>query len=72
MSDQDDDEIHQFGRRLGLKRHWFHRDHYDIPLEKRAAVIAAGATPTSVATLVGIRRAKRLAMKTITQTASML
>ena len=30
-SDRDFDELHAFAARLGLRRGWFQRDHYDLP-----------------------------------------
>lgn len=44
MSDGDDDELHEFARRLGLKRAWFHRgDHYDLTPRKRVMAVKFGA-----------------------------
>jgi predicted kinase len=43
------EELHEFADRLGLRRAWFQRDHYDLPARGRAAAIALGAedVPTS-------------------------
>jgi predicted kinase len=43
------EELHAFAGRLGLRRAWFQRDHYDLPAHGRAAAIALGAeeVPTS-------------------------
>ena len=30
------DELHAFAARLGLRRRWFQRDHYDLPPHGRA------------------------------------
>ena len=38
------DELHAFAARLGLRRSWFQRDHYDLPPHGRAAAVALGAT----------------------------
>lgn len=27
------DNLHKMADDLGIKRHWFHKDHYDIPME---------------------------------------
>ena len=35
MSDTEDEEIHNFALKLGLKREWFQEDHYDIVESKR-------------------------------------
>jgi predicted kinase len=37
------DELHAFAARLGLRRRWFQRDHYDLPPHARAAAVALGA-----------------------------
>ena len=38
-------ELHEFARRIGIKRHWFHRTklapHYDLIEVERAAALAA-------------------------------
>jgi predicted kinase len=36
-------ELHEFAARLGLRRTWFQRDHYDLPAHGRAAAVALGA-----------------------------
>ena len=38
-------ELHEFAERAGISRRAFEGDHYDIPQERHAAVVAAGATP---------------------------
>lgn len=35
--------LHEFAARLGLRRSWFHRDHYDISYGKRELAIMFGA-----------------------------
>jgi len=42
-SDRNFDELHAFAARLGLRRRWFQRDHYDLPAHARAAAVALGA-----------------------------
>ena len=37
------EELHEFAARLGLRRAWFQRDHYDLPARGRAAAVALGA-----------------------------
>ena len=37
------EELHEFAARLGLRRAWFQRDHYDLPPHGRAAAVAHGA-----------------------------
>lgn len=36
-------ELHEFAKRLGLKRSWFQRDHYDVSMSVRTRAIALGA-----------------------------
>jgi hypothetical protein len=63
-SDTSYDELHAFARGLGIPERGFDRDHYDVPAERYAQVVAAGAVPVSsrelVARLVtaGLRRRK--------------
>jgi hypothetical protein len=59
ISDSDDDEIHIFAGRIGLKREWFQHDHYDITAGKRIQAIKAGAIEVSAKEIVQIRREKR-------------
>ena len=42
-TDGDVEELHAFAARLGLRRAWFQRDHYDLPPHGRAAAVALGA-----------------------------
>lgn len=57
-------ELHTFAERVGIPRRGFDRDHYDVPEERRADVIAAGALPVTSRELVrrlvaaGLRRRK--------------
>jgi hypothetical protein len=57
-------ELHAFAERAGIPRRGFDRDHYDVPEERRADVIDAGALPVSSRELVrrlaaaGLRRRK--------------
>lgn len=39
----DQTELHEFAARLGLRRDWFHRDHYDISYSKRELALMLGA-----------------------------
>lgn len=43
MSDVSYDELHEFAAANGIPRRGFQGDHYDIPEEYRADLIAAGA-----------------------------
>ncbi len=63
-SDTSYDELHAFAAGLGIPPRGFDRDHYDVPAERYADVVAAGATPVSSRELVrrlvgaGLRRRK--------------
>ncbi len=43
VSDTSYDELHEFAQRLGFPGRAFHGDHYDVPADRRAEVVAAGA-----------------------------
>ena len=43
MSDESLDELHGFADAVGIPRRGFQGDHYDVPEEYRAELIAAGA-----------------------------
>lgn len=34
------DNLHRMAAALGLKRHWFHKSHYDIPVKRQAEITA--------------------------------
>ena len=51
-SDRDFAELHAFAARLGLRRAWFQRDHYDLPAHGRAAAVALGATEVDAGELL--------------------
>jgi len=63
-SDESFEELHAFARRTGIPARAFERDHYDVPAEHHAALVAAGATPVRARELVqrltsaGLRRPK--------------
>jgi muramoyltetrapeptide carboxypeptidase len=63
-SDASYEELHRFARTLGIPQRGFDRDHYDIPAERYAAVVAAGAQPVTSRELIerlkgaGLRRRK--------------
>jgi len=65
VSDTSYDELHAFAAALGIPARGFDRDHYDVPAERYADVVAAGATPVSSRELVrrllaaGLRRRKQ-------------
>ncbi|MGA8994403.1 MAG: DUF4031 domain-containing protein, partial [Nocardioidaceae bacterium] len=63
-SDASFEELHRFARSLGVPAQGFDRDHYDIPAERYASVVAAGAVPVPSRELIrrlqqaGLRRRK--------------
>ncbi|NYV77410.1 DUF4031 domain-containing protein [Streptomyces sp. UH6] len=64
-SDVSYDELHAFAALLGVPRRGFDGDHYDIPAERYAEVVRAGAVPVRSREIVrrlhaaGLRRRKR-------------
>jgi hypothetical protein len=64
-SDVSLEELHEFARRVGVPGRSFEGDHYDVPEERYAAMVAAGALPVPGRELVrrlqgsGLRRPKR-------------
>ncbi|MET9679663.1 DUF4031 domain-containing protein [Streptomyces coeruleorubidus] len=64
ISDVSYEELHTFAERLGVPRRAFERDHYDIPAERYADVVAAGAVEVGSREVVrllvgsGLRRPK--------------
>jgi hypothetical protein len=64
-SDASLEELHAFARRTGLPQRGFEGDHYDVPEERYAALVAAGAVHVPGRELVrrlqrsGLRRPKR-------------
>lgn len=70
MSDKDDEEIHAFAVKLGLKRIWFQSDHYDVVKSKQRRAIELGATLVGPEKLVEIRKQKRLARTKLHQITS--
>ncbi|MFF8229198.1 DUF4031 domain-containing protein [Streptomyces caelestis] len=64
ISDVSYEELHAFAERLGVPRRAFERDHYDVPAQRYADVVAAGAVEVSSREVVrllhgaGLRRPK--------------
>ncbi|WP_030419479.1 MULTISPECIES: DUF4031 domain-containing protein [unclassified Streptomyces] len=65
VSDVSYTELHAFADHLGVPRRAFERDHYDIPAQRYADVVAAGALEVGSREVVrllhasGLRRRKR-------------
>ncbi|GIG35462.1 DUF4031 domain-containing protein [Cellulomonas pakistanensis] len=60
VSDTSLDELHAFAERAGLPRPAFDLDHYDVPDEKHAELVALGAVPVSAGELIRRLRASGL------------
>ncbi|MFW6090452.1 MAG: DUF4031 domain-containing protein [Actinomycetota bacterium] len=52
VSDESHEELHEFAAAVGVPRHGFQGDHYDIPEQLYETVVAAGAVPVSSRELV--------------------
>ncbi len=74
-SDASLEELHAFARRAGLPERGFEGDHYDVPEERYAVLVAAGALPVTTRDLVrrlqvsGLRRPKRRGERVLTSSA---
>ena len=60
VSDVSHDELHAFAARLGIPRHVFQGDHYDLPEDHRARAVELGATEVGSRELVRRLRAAGL------------
>ncbi len=64
VSDESYDELHRFAGDIGIPKHTFQGDHYDIPKRLWATAVDAGAVPTDPRVLVrklrkaGLRKRK--------------
>ncbi|MFC5337515.1 DUF4031 domain-containing protein [Leucobacter denitrificans] len=47
VSDDNLEELHAFARANGIPERGFDRDHYDVPADMHAQLVAAGATHVS-------------------------
>jgi hypothetical protein len=52
VSDTSLEELHAFAEKARLPRRSFDRDHYDVPQERYASLVAAGAEPVTNRDLV--------------------
>jgi hypothetical protein len=52
ISDSNLDELHHFAAANGIPRRGFDRDHYDVPEDAHASLVAAGARHVDGHTLV--------------------
>ncbi|HET8756263.1 MAG TPA: DUF4031 domain-containing protein [Solirubrobacteraceae bacterium] len=53
VSDTDFDELHAFAARLGIPRHRFQGDHYDLPAHVRELAVELGAHEVTARELTG-------------------
>lgn len=53
VSDESFEELHAFAARLGIPRHRFQGDHYDLPAFVRVRAVAAGAVEVGTRELTG-------------------
>lgn len=63
VSDASLDELHAFARRAGLPERSFDLDHYDVPEERYAELLRAGAIPVTGRELVLRLRASGLRVR---------
>lgn len=54
------EELHAMADKIGVKRKWFHRHHYNICLAKRAAAVKCGAVEITTRHAAVIRHNFRL------------
>lgn len=54
-----DEELHTMADKIGIKRRWFQRNHYDVSLTKRALAIQNGAVQITMRQLSHMLRVKR-------------
>jgi flagellar biosynthesis GTPase FlhF len=47
MIGDDENELHEMARRIGVQRKWYQGDHYDIAMSKRVLALTFGAQPIS-------------------------
>jgi hypothetical protein len=60
ISDTSLEELHAFAAELGIPRRGFEGDHYDVPEERYAALVAAGARPIGGRELLRLLQASGL------------
>ena len=63
VSDTSLEELHRFARSVGIPERGFEGDHYDIPEERYASVVDAGARPTPARELLRALQASGLRMQ---------
>ena len=51
-----EEELHAMAARIGVARHWYQGDHYDIALSKRSRAVEAGAIEVTMVQLSSMCR----------------
>ena len=54
MIAETDEELHVMAEHIGMPRRAYQGDHYDVPLERRALAVAAGAVEVTQRQLVAL------------------
>ena len=62
-SDTSFEELHAFAARVGIPERGFDGDHYDVPAERRAELVDAGAVAVSPRELVAALHAAGLRLR---------
>lgn len=65
VSDSSLEELHDFAARNEIPRRGFDLDHYDVPVGRYAALVAAGAVPVSNRGLVRALQQSGLRVKAV-------
>jgi len=52
-------ELHDFAQLIGIRRHWFDKDHYDISPEQFHDAVMSGAKVVTSRDLVRLRQSRR-------------
>lgn len=59
VSDTSVAELHEFAGRIGVKRCWYHKGHYDLRPHQREAAFVAGAFEVTAKKLVSLMVGRR-------------
>lgn len=54
-----EDELHAMASRIGLARHWYQGDHYDVSMSLRTKAIAHGAVAITLRELAMMHASRR-------------
>ena len=48
------ENLHKMAKELGIKRHWFHKDHYDIPKRRKEEIeaLCAMVSPKDIVRII--------------------